>query len=156
MFFTEPISYKLFDRNNIAHCLSCWIVASWILSQNLLLFPLLFFPHTFSLCRFLSYCCQYRYTFFLSQESNSSESLFFSLPPLSLSSSAVLVVRGARPPPPPPSPEEQAERASGQSAHAASLELHEARPLARVSVRTATAAAFDLCEMCVSCARPAL
>lgn len=65
----------------------------------------------------------------------------------SLSSSAVLVVRGAWPPPPPPSPEEQAERASGQSAHAASHELHEARPLARVSVRaTATTTA---CVQCV-------
>lgn len=63
------------------------------------------------------------------------------------SSTSVLVVRGARTPPPSPSPEEQTERASGKSAHAAPHELHEARPLTRVSVHTA--ALFGLCSRCV-------
>lgn len=62
-------------------------------------------------------------------------------------SSPVVVVRGAGTPPPAPSPEEQAERASRKSAHAASHELHEAQPLTRVSVHTA--ALFGLCGGCV-------
>lgn len=65
----------------------------------------------------------------------------------SFSSSSVLVVRGAGTPPPPPSPEEQAERASRKSAHAAPHELHEAQPLTRVSVHTA--ALFGLRVRCV-------
>lgn len=82
------------------------------------------------------YLCSY-----FSQESHGTDTL------RSLSSSSVLVVWRAGTPPPPPSPEEQAERASRQSAHAASHELHEAQPLAWVSVRTA--ALFGLCVMCV-------
>lgn len=63
----------------------------------------------------------------------------------SLSSSSVLVVRGTGTPPAPPPPEEQGERASGQSAHAAPHELHEAQPLTWVSVRTAVPCSY-VCE----------
>lgn len=66
---------------------------------------------------------------------------------LSLCSSPVLVVWGAGTPPPPPASEEPAERTSGKSAHAAPHELHEARPLARVSIRTA--ALFGSCVRCL-------
>lgn len=110
------------------------------------LFSLLLVLHTFLRAGFSALVASTATLLFFSQRNPRALSHSF----FSFSSSAVVVVRGARPPPPPPSPEEQAERASGQSAHAASHEFHEARPLARVSVRTTA------CVQCVLlvCGRP--
>lgn len=48
-------------------------------------------------------------------------------------SPAVIVVRGAGSSPPAASPEEQAERTTGKSLHAAQHEQHETRPHSQVS-----------------------
>lgn len=84
------------------------------------------------------YLCSY-----LSQESSRMVTLFL----CSLSSSSVIVVRGAGTSTSSPSPEEQTKRASGKSAHAAPYELHEARSLTRVSVRTSRISVY-VCWVC--------
>lgn len=148
MWFTDRTPWFVrvfaFGRKYFIHHFVNQVIAFSILSPTLLLFPSFLFPHNQFLQGFFFaalavggyYLCSY-----FSQESNGTDTL------RSLSSSSVLVVWRAGTPPPPPSPEEQAERASRQSAHAASHELHEAQPLAWVSVRTA--ALFGLCVMCV-------